>query len=87
MLGWAAEAARRRGDKRDEEAHLGNTGSVYTNFGQTERAIEYYEQSLVISREIGDKEGHRISLSKLGMAYLSLGKMERATEYYEQASA
>ena len=49
------------------------------------RAIEYYEQALVISREIGDRRGEGNDLGNLGMAYADLGEVRRAIEYYEQA--
>ena len=49
------------------------------------RAIEYYEQALVISREIGDRRGEGTALGNLGIAYADLGEVRRAIEYYEQA--
>ena len=48
-------------------------GNAYLGLGETERAIEFYEQALVIDEEIGDRraEGHAlwniaISLNQLG---------------------
>jgi len=35
--------------------------------GQVEKAIEYYEQALVISKEIGDKRGEGNRLGNLGV--------------------
>ena len=49
------------------------------------RAIEYYEQALVISREIGDRRGEGTASGQPGHAYAALGEVRRAIEYYEQA--
>jgi tetratricopeptide (TPR) repeat protein len=50
-----------------------------------EKAIEYYEQALVIAREIGDRGGEGAWLGNLGSAYSDLGQVEKAIEYHEQA--
>ena len=50
-----------------------------------ERAIGYYEQHLVIAREIGDRRGEGAALGNLGIAYADLGQVERAIGFYEQA--
>ena len=55
LLGWAAEAARRLGDRRGEGNHLGNLGTAYRALGEVGRAIEQYEGALAIAREIGDR--------------------------------
>ena len=53
--------------------------------GQVERAIEYYQQALAISREIGDRRGEGKGLGNLGNAYYNLGQVGRAIVYYQQA--
>ncbi len=50
-----------------------------------ERAIGYYEQALVIAREIGDRRGEGNALGNLGIAYADLGQVERAIGLLEQA--
>lgn len=81
----AVEAASRQGDKRGKGAHLNNLGTIYSDLGQLERAIQYHEQALFISREIGDKNTEGKRLSNLGSAYGDLGQNKRAIEYFEQA--
>jgi len=82
----AALAAARRLKKRVAEGvHLGNLGVAYGQLGETRRAIECYEQQLVITREIGDRGGEGNALGKLGNAYLALGEPRRAIEFYEKA--
>ena len=50
-----------------------------------EEAIDYYEQALVISREIGDRRGEGNRLGNLGLAYAALGRVEEAIDFYQQA--
>ena len=64
---------------------LGNLGSAYAHLGEVEKAIGYYEQHLVIAREIGDRQGEGNALGNLGTAYADLGEVEKAIGYYEQA--
>ncbi|MGB2727756.1 MAG: tetratricopeptide repeat protein [Halobacteriota archaeon] len=68
-------------------AILGNLGLAYSNLGEVERAIEYYEQALAIHREIGDRRGEGADLGNFGTAYYAQGQVERAIDYYEQALA
>ena len=63
---------------------LGTLGLAYAALGQAERAIGFYEQALVIDREIGDRRGEGADLGNLGLAYAALGQAERAIGFYEQ---
>ena len=58
---------------------------AYIDLGEVERAIEYHEQALQISREIGDRRGEGADLGNLGNAYSALGEVERAIATFEQA--
>ena len=66
---------------------LGTLGLAYARLGQAERAIGFYEQQLVIVREIGDRRGEGNALGNLGIAYADLGQAERAIGFYEQQLA
>ena len=68
-------------------AILGNLGVAYSDLGQMERAIEYYEQALAIAKVIGARRGEGGNLGNIGTAYSDLGQVERAMEYYERALA
>ena len=64
---------------------LGNLGNAYRDRGQVDKAIYYYEQALVIAKEIGYRRGEGSQLGNLGLAYSHLGQVEKAIDYYEQA--
>ena len=64
---------------------LTNLGGTYALLGEPRRAIDFYEQALVIAREIGDRGGEGHTLLNLGGAYAALSETRRAVDYYEQA--
>ncbi len=78
-------AAKNLKDRQDEGGHLGNLGNAYSDLGKIEKAIQYYEKALSISREIGNRKNEGIWLGNLGLAYIDLGKIEKAIEFNEQS--
>lgn len=68
-----------------EGVALGYLGQSYADLGETRRAIEFYEQALVIAREIGDRRGEGAWLGYLGRAYADLGEARKAIGFHEQA--
>jgi tetratricopeptide (TPR) repeat protein len=63
------------------EKGIGNAYSMLSNYPQ---AIEHYQQSLMIAREIGDRKGEGKALGNLGIAYGFLGNYPQAIKYNEQ---
>ena len=59
-------------------------GNAYHSLGQYQKAIDFYEQSLEIEREIGNPQGEAISLGNLGNAYDSLGQYQKAIDFHQQ---
>jgi tetratricopeptide (TPR) repeat protein len=53
--------------------------------GETEKAIEYYEQALKIFQGLEDRQVERGFLGNMGLAYSGLGELRKAIDYYEQA--
>ena len=74
-------------DRSAEAAHLNNLGLAYAALGETHRAIDFYEQRLVIAREIGDRRGEHNTLGNLGTAYAILGETDKAADCYLQSIA
>jgi len=80
----ALGAARRLKQRGSEGAALGNLGNAHAELGKARRAIEFYEQQLVIVREMGYRRGEGITLGNLGTAYADLGETRLAIEFHEQ---
>ncbi len=64
---------------------LGTQGLAYAHLGEVQKAIEYHQQALKISREIGDRGMEGSALGNLGNAYVRLGEVQKAIEHYQQA--
>jgi tetratricopeptide (TPR) repeat protein len=60
-------------------------GRVYNSLGKNPEALDYYQQALVIYREVGDRGGEGVTLNNLGLLSDSLGKKQEALDYYQQA--
>jgi tetratricopeptide (TPR) repeat protein len=60
-------------------------GSAYFSLGQYQHAIDFYQQSLEIQREIGNRSGEAASLGNLGNVYFSWGQYQRAIDFYQQS--
>ena len=68
------------GDRRGEGTDLGNLGVAYRNLGEPRRAIEFYEQALMIARETGDWLGEYNALVGQQEAWGQLGDLTQALE-------
>jgi len=83
------EEARRLFDSIGDRASIATTlnyiGQVYNIFGQTQKALDYYNQALPLMRAVGDKGGEAIALYNIAQAYDNLGDAEKALDYYNQA--
>jgi len=76
-------------DQKGEAVALNDLGVTYNDLGEHRKAIGYYEQALVIKRQVYG-EGHQsiaISYNNLGSAWQALGDHRKAIGYYEQALA
>ena len=47
--------------------------------------MKYYEQSLVITKEVRDKAGEGTTFNNIGSVYRNLGQYPQALKYYEQS--
>ena len=63
---------------------LNMLGNYYLHLGSYSKAIDFYQQALIISRDIGDRGGEGNALGNLGLAYDSLGNYEKAIDFYQQ---
>lgn len=72
-------------DRRTEGTSLNNPGFVYHQLGEVNKAVDCYEQALVILREIGDRHGEGNHLGNPGLAYSDLGEPRKATELLKES--
>ena len=57
-----------------------NLGNAYYSLGQYQQAINFYQQSLEIKREIGDRRGEANSLNNLGITLKEIGRRKESIE-------
>ena len=69
---------------QEEGTAYGNLGNAYVRVGDFQKAIEYHERHLKISKEVGDRAGEGKAYGNLGNAYHSLGDFQKAIEYHER---
>jgi len=72
-------------DQRERANILTELGIVHFLLRETRKAIECYEQALVIARNIGERGSEEKALGYLGNAHVVLGDIRKAIDYYELA--
>jgi CHAT domain-containing protein/Tfp pilus assembly protein PilF len=75
-------------EQRDDEAlRLSKLGTQQLNRGEYRKALNNFEQALVIVREIGNRQGEGAILSQIGLIYRKVGKYTKALDYYQKSLA
>ena len=64
------------GDRAGEGRAYGSLGIAYHRLGDFQKAIEYYERHLKISKEVGDRAGEGRAYVSLGIAYEKLVNLQ-----------
>ncbi|HZA25416.1 MAG TPA: tetratricopeptide repeat protein [Dehalococcoidia bacterium] len=64
---------------------LNEKGNTSYRQGQYREALNYYQQALVIHREVGDRTAEGATLNSIGAVYRSLGQYDQALQNYQQA--
>ena len=62
-----------------------NRGTDAIDIGKYDEALNYYNQAIVIAREVGDRAGEGVSLACIGFVYEAKGQHDQALEYFNQA--
>ncbi|MGD2182280.1 tetratricopeptide repeat protein [Lusitaniella coriacea] len=73
--------------RRSEALRLNEEGDRLLNRGQSQEALEKYQQALAIIGETRERRGEGIILNNMGDAYRNLGQYEEAIEYYQRSLA
>ncbi|QFS45537.1 tetratricopeptide repeat protein [Nostoc sphaeroides CCNUC1] len=72
-------------DKGWEANILLGIGKVYSDLGENQEALKYYNQALPIFRAVKDRGGEATTLNNIGSVYDDLGEKQEALKYYNQA--
>jgi hypothetical protein len=84
LIGGLAAAGIIGGSQPDAD-DLIQRGIASSDQGQYQEALNYYQQALVIYREVGNRAGEGFALQAMGIAYGSLGQHNQALENSLQA--
>ena len=60
-------------------------GAAYCIKSDYSKALEYYQQSFTISKEISDKSGMAATLNNIGVIYRRKGYYPKALDYYQRS--
>ncbi|MDT9257693.1 MAG: tetratricopeptide repeat protein, partial [Limnospira sp. PMC 1254.20] len=58
---------------------------MYSDLGEKQTALDYYNQDLPLSRAVVDRGGEATTLNNIGLVYASLGEKQTALDYLNQA--
>ena len=73
------------GNRSAKATTLNNLGEVYRAIGQTQKALEHYNQAWPIFLEVGNRSAEATTLNNLGEVYRAIGQTQKALEHYNQA--
>ncbi|MEH2110582.1 CHAT domain-containing protein, partial [Nostoc sp.] len=62
-----------------------NIGKVYSDLGENQKALDFYNQALPLRRAVGDPAGVANTLNNIGKVYSDLGENQKALDFYNQA--
>ena len=78
------QKARGIGDRKAEKNALSVLALAYSRLGQTQKAIQFFQEQLIICQESEDFKEICSLLANLGDAYAVSGNIDRAKSYYEE---
>lgn len=64
---------------------INNIGFVAEQYGESYKALDYYNRSLKMREQIKDQEGIAISLNNTGVIYKNVGDITKALDYYHRS--
>jgi CHAT domain-containing protein len=85
IYGLASDIAERAGADRVRSLILNNSGLVYYDQGNFDRALDNYRQSLALSERLHDEASTANSFSYIGSAYSDSGELSSAWESYQRS--
>nr|MDJ0555969.1 CHAT domain-containing protein [Microcoleaceae cyanobacterium MO_207.B10] len=64
---------------------LNNIGAVYSDLGEKQTALNYYQQALPIFRQVGDRGGEALSLYNIAWLKQDQGKLNDSLKFIEKS--
>jgi len=83
----ASASLRQAASRAGEAGTLDNLGRAYSDMGQGQQALDYFNQAIPIWRDSGDRSGEALTLNDMGPAFANLGQKQKSLEVYNQALA
>jgi CHAT domain-containing protein len=83
----AFASLRQAASRAGEAGTLDNLGRAYSDMGQGQQALDYFNQAIPIWRQSGDRSGEALTLNDMGPAFANLGQKQKSLEVYNQALA
>jgi len=84
-LNKALKYCRKIKDRENESLILMSLGNLYGDTGKWDKAIEYFQNSLLISEELNNLKRKARTIKSIGLAYLFKGDTERGYKYLKDS--
>lgn len=81
----ALEYCRKTRNKDNESLILMSMGNLYGDMGKWDKAIEYFQDSLLISEEVNNLRRNARIIKSMGVVYLFKGDTERGYKYLKDS--
>lgn len=81
----ALEYCKKTKDKDNESFVLMSMGNFYGDMGKWDKAIEYFQDSLLISEEVNNLRRKARTIKSMGVVYLFKGDTERGYKYLKDS--
>ncbi|MEM7539093.1 MAG: CHAT domain-containing protein, partial [Chloroflexota bacterium] len=78
-------AALQPDDDAARSSLLYEQATLWNTWGDLDRALALYEESLVLDEKLGDMKGKSASLSMMAQVYMTRGELDRALALYEES--
>jgi CHAT domain-containing protein/tetratricopeptide (TPR) repeat protein len=72
-------------DRASEAGALNNIGGLNFILGETQKAIDYYNQAVTIKLEVGDRLAAGRTLSNIGSIHTRMGEVQKALDAFDQS--
>lgn len=71
--------------KRSNSITINSIGNIYLTLKQYEKALEKFNESIVLQQELNDRRGLAINHQNIGFAQMNIGDLDVALENYQKS--